>query len=1225
MYLKSIEMQGFKSFPDRTKLIFDPGHKGSDQVVADGTSVGVTVIVGPNGSGKSNIADAMRWVLGEISSKTLRSSKMEDVIFGGADSRRPMGYAEVSVTFDNTSDFGKLDCPYDEVTVTRRYFRAGESEYLINRKAVRLKDIYELFLNTGIGRDGYSIIGQGRIADMVSRKSEERRSVFEDASGIAKYRVKKNEAERKLKATEDNLVRVRDIFAEVEAQLIPQEKEANKARKGIVLLEAKKRADISLWLYDTEHLSREIAEATTLRSHAAFDLNQAEEAVEALDVQRARLSEMTQGSRAASEELLSRITAMTESQHSLDSSYRVAETTMRHTEEMIAAAGDTRDALSRQLDADKAELEAHRAECRRLGEALEALENRSAANDEEIATLNQRVERLSDLIDSAAEDIRDREEKLMDLRVSLSVLETTRDSDSDRNSGILSEIEELETTSRALQKEVDDHQRVVDKYNEKIESIREEITVAEARMTTLNEEYGDLHESHNSAILRRDSVIQRINTYRAMEAQMEGYADAVKFVMKSYKEGRITGYNGAPCGRIYGPLSQLISVEQDYITAVETALGTNLQNIVVEDEDTAKAAMYALKRANAGRTTFYPLTSMRPSLETEEMRRAAGFAGYVAVADTLVSCDDKYSGVLSALLGRTLVFDHIDNATAMAKALKYRVRVVTLDGQQINVGGSFTGGSTGRKNGALSRAAEIKRLEEDLKGLESAVTDTEAKLTALREQIKRVDDDKNSLEDKRDLTRAIMAGEVDKLSRSRANLDANEALLTRVRDDSEAILRQNEANETAMASLRAEEKGLEQTLSELRTLRSEKAAERGDCEDRVDQLESAQTRLLIDISAARKDVETRETLAALCEERMASTHNNVTVNEERVAAYRQKLEDATKAQAENRRQFAAGEEALAALIAERAKTDENSAAFEQKLNTVNTRLREEMDRKENLFREFTTADGKLNGLQSEMDKLSGKLWEDYELSRADAVALGYPPVTPENRREVVATQTDCRNKLRFIGHFDPDAVEKYNETKNRYDTMSTQLSDLEKSQRDLMQVIGRLEGEMKTAFVDAFNKINENFAVTFSELFGGGSAEITLSDPENVLESGIEIKAAPPGKIIKNLMQLSGGEQAFIGVALFFAILKVNPTPFCILDEIEAALDEVNVERLAQYIKRYSDETQFIMITHRRGTMAAATRLYGVTMPERGISKVLALDVADIAKNKENDWNGLFN
>ncbi|MBQ4111356.1 MAG: chromosome segregation protein SMC [Clostridia bacterium] len=1224
MYLKSIEMQGFKSFPDRTKLIFDPGHKGADQLVTGGASVGVTVIVGPNGSGKSNIADAMRWVLGEISSKTLRSSKMEDVIFGGADSRRPMGYAEVSVTFDNTSDFGKLDCPYDEITVTRRYFRAGESEYLINRKTVRLKDIYELFLNTGIGRDGYSIIGQGRIADMVSRKSEERRSVFEDASGIAKYRVKKNEAERKLNAAEANLVRLRDIYSEVEAQVGPLEKEANKARKGIVLLENKKRADISLWLYDTDRLSREIADATSLRNRAEFDLNQAEEAVQALDVQRERLTEMTQGSRAASEELRSRIAELTESQHKLDSEYRVTETTISHTEELITAAAENREGLLRQLETDKGQLAARRETCRALAEALAGLEGEYDRNDAEIKALREKVEDLDTLIDTAAEDIRDREAALMDIRVRLSVLETTRDSDSDRNSGILSEIEEYEATSKALQKEVDDYSRVVDGYNQKIGEITAGITEADAKLAQLNESYGDLHERHNTAILRRDSVTQRISTYRAMEAQFEGYADAVKFVMKAYREGRINGYNGAPCGKIYGPLSQLISVEQDYVTAVETALGASLQNIVVEDEDTAKAAIYALKRANAGRTTFYPLTSMRPSTETDDMKRAVGFAGYVAVADTLVTCDDRYRCVLSSLLGRTLVFDTIDNATAMAKALKYRVRVVTLDGQQINVGGSFTGGSTGRKNSSLSRAAEIKRMEEDLTSLETNVSRIEAELTTVREEIKKTDSEKILLEDKRDLTRAVMAGEVDRLNRAKANLDANDALLTRVREDSEAILRQNEENEETMVTLRAEEKGLETAIAELRELRAEKAEERGDKDDAADRLEAKQTQLTITISATRKDMETEETLAGLCEERIRATEGDISVNDERVAAYRRKLSDCAAAQAENRRLFEEGETALTTLLSDRARADENSASFESKLNSLSARLREQMDHKENLFREFTTADSKLMGLQGEMDKLSGRLWDDYELSRAEAVALDYPPVTPENRAEVVAVQTECRNKLRFIGHFDPEAVEKYNETKKRYDEMTAQLADMEKSRDELMDIIGRLEKEMKTSFVEAFDKINDNFRATFAELFGGGSAELSLTDPENVLECGIEIKAAPPGKIIKNLMQLSGGEQAFIGVALFFAILKVNPTPFCILDEIEAALDEVNVERLAQYIKRYSDETQFIMITHRRGTMAAATRLYGVTMPERGISKVLTLDVADIAKNKENDWNGLF-
>ncbi len=1224
MYLKSIEMQGFKSFPDRTKLVFDPGHKGKDQMVADGMSSGVTVIVGPNGSGKSNIADAMRWVLGEISSKSLRGSKMEDVIFGGADSRRPMGYAEVSVTFDNTEGFGRLDCPYDEVTVTRRYFRAGESEYLINRKAVRLRDIYELFLNTGIGRDGYSIIGQGRIADMVSRKSEERRSVFEDASGIAKYRVKKNEAERKLGNTEDNLVRLRDIFAEVESQIGPLEREANKARKGIALLEAKKCADISLWLYDTERLAREISEATDLYHHADFDLKQADETLQALDVQNGRLTEMTQDSRATSEDLQHRIAELTETQHRLDSEYRVAETTVAHTEEMIAAAAESRAALVRQLELDRAELEAHRKTCRTLSETLAGLVAESNANAAEIEALQAAIARMDDMIATSREDIHRREQELVDIKVRISVLESARNSDSDRTGGILSEMEEYENTSRALRAEVDSHQKTYDGYADKYNALTEDIARADAALVELNEEYGRRFERLNTEKLRRDSATQRISTYRAMEEQFEGYAGAVKFVMKRYREGRIADFGNERCGTIYGPLSTVISVEDAYITAVETALGANLQHIVVEDEATAKAAMYALKRENAGRATFFPLTSMRPQTETDEMRRAAGYPGYIAVADTLVSADARFSPVISSLLGRTVVFDTIDHATAMAKSLHYRVRAVTLDGQQIHVGGSFTGGSTAQKNSALSRAAEIKHLEDEVENLVARVKEAEVALAELRDQLKETDEQKNAFEDKRDLVRVLMDGEAARLNMAKANFDANETLIARMKEDCEQILRQNERNEEDRNNLTVEQNALAAALEELRAFRADKANEKGDAEDRVDRLTAEQTRLFIAVSAARKDVETEETLAHLCEERMASTENEIRISDERVAAYRQKVADHGAAQAENRRLYAAGEAALAGLLSDRSRAEEQGASYEAKLAALNEKIREQMNHKENLFRAFTTAESKLNKLQEDMDKLSGRLWEDYEISRADALALGYPAVTAENRRDVLATQTDCRNKLRAIGHFDPEAVEKYNEVKARYETMSTQLADLEHSKAELMGIIGSLEEEMKTAFVTAFNAINEHFGETFSELFGGGSAEIILTDPENILESGIEIKAAPPGKIIKSLMQLSGGEQAFIGVALFFAILKVNPTPFCILDEIEAALDEVNVERLAQYIKRYSDDTQFIMITHRRGTMAAATKLYGVTMPERGISKVLTLDIADISKNKENDWNGLF-
>ena len=1226
MYLKSIEMQGFKSFPDRTKLVFDRGgsSKTADQVTIGEDSAGVTVIVGPNGSGKSNIADAMRWVLGEISSKTLRGSKMEDVIFGGADSRRPMGYAEVSVTFDNTSEFCKLDCPYDEVTVTRRYFRAGESEYLINRKAVRLRDIYELFLNTGIGRDGYSIIGQGRIADMVSRKSEERRSIFEDASGIAKYRMRKNEAERKLEATENNMVRIRDVFAEVEAQVGPLEKEADKARRALVLLETKKRVDVSLWLYETERLRGAIASVEEIRNHAAFDLEQAEDALQSLDVQNNRLLEMSQGNRLASDELQRKIAALTDAQHALDSEFRLNENNLAHTRDMIEAAGKNRDSLIRQLTNDRAEAEAHNEKIRGFDEKIAGLEDTFKAHTDEIRALEARIEALASDIAVTGEDIHNREQEIVDLRVRISVLENARNSESDRNSGILTEMEQYEETSRTLEGQISRRQTTVDGYTASYNRVGEQMAEADRRLAELNEAYGDLFDRLSQEKLRRDSVAQRIATYKAMEEHFEGYANSVKFVMNRYKEGRITGFGGEPCGTIYGPLSKVITVDRPYITAVETALAANLQHIVVEDEATAKAAMYALKKGEAGRATFFPLTSMRPQTATPEMQKAAGYPGYIAVADTLVSCDDRFRNVVSSLLGRTVIFDTVDHATAMAKSLAYRVRVVTLDGQQINVGGSFTGGSVSQKNGALARAGEIKRLSEELTALEDKVKEGESLLVAKREEIKAADEDKTALEDKRDLVRVLMNNEQAALEQIIAKRDANNTLLERMKEDCDKILRMSEQYEVDMAALRAEEIPLSKAVEELRAVRQKKADEKGDAEDRVDQLEDIRTQLYISISEARKDAETERTLARVCTERIALCEADIAACDERVAGHQARIAGFDVAQAENRRRFAEGQEQMTALLATRAEAEKSSADVEERLSSLAGKIRAKMSEKENLFREFTTADNKYNNLRAEMDKLTGRLCEDYDMTRADAVALGYPPVTPETRSEALATQTECRNKLRAIGHFDPEAVEKYKEVKERYEYMRAQIEDLEKSREELTGVISRLEGEMKVAFVESFNAINENFGKTFSELFGGGSAELSLTDPENVLESGIEIKAAPPGKIIKSLMQLSGGEQAFIGVALFFAILKVNPTPFCILDEIEAALDEVNVERLAQYIKRYSDETQFIMITHRRGTMAAATRLYGVTMPERGISKVLTLDVADIAKNKENDWNGLF-
>ncbi len=1216
MYLKSIELQGFKSFPDKTKLVFDAS--------GEETGTGVTVIVGPNGSGKSNIADAMRWVLGEISSKTLRGTKMEDVIFGGADSRKPMGYAEVSVTFDNTVGPTRLECPYDEVTVTRRYFRAGESEYYINRRAVRLRDIYELFLNTGIGRDGYSIIGQGRIADMVSRKSEDRRDIFEDASGIAKFRHKKSEAERKLKQTEENMVRINDIFTEVASQVGPLEKESEKAKRAIELLEVKKKVDVSLWLFDTEKYRADISAAEEALRRSEFDLKNAEDSMQSLDARNAKLYEASQNGKIAQSQILNLIKEQTSEIFKLDSEFRVNETNIRHTDEMIESAKQTLGSAERSLAEEKIKEKAQGDKIEALEKTLGETNNRLEEIEDSIFDEKCKIDQLNKDIDTAFADIKAAEEAAVDIKVRISVLENSRESGSDRNADILSDIELYGEEAAKLEKSLNAKQKTVDEYSESISEIDTESAEIDKELTTLNSDLGEKYEELNNKKLRLESVQHRIKTIKAMEEQFEGYNNSVRFVMNSYSQGKITDRFGVPCGKIYGPLSKVISVDSKYVVAVETALGMNLQNIVVEDEETAKSAMFALKRAEAGRATFFPVSSMKSQTETPEMRDARGFAGYIGRADELCGSDATFRNVISSLLGRTLIFDNIDNATVMAKKLNYKVRVVTLDGQQINAGGSFTGGSVKQSGGILSRADEVKRLQSESEELEAKVKKLQSELDEINERVEEVTDRRTDLSDRKDILNILKNTELQGLEKIMGQYESNKALLDKLNEDYEQIVRMSERYEDDLAALKEEEESQNKRVEEFTAVRLAKHDEKVDCEDALRSLEDEKTATVIRLSEIQKDIETAKALLEVSVERIRVCGEDIKAANERIASYKNQIENITVAQSENRKRYTLCQSELDSLNAKRSEIEEGNMEFEKKLNEINTMMRDKMAEKELIFRVHTTNEAKLEGLREKYDKVSGKLWDDYELTRADAVALNYPPVTAENRAEYAKTQIECQNKLRYIGHVDLDAVNKYKEVKERYDYMSEQIKDLEKSKGELTDIIVKLEKEMKTAFVTAFNQINENFGKTFSELFGGGSAEIYLTDPENVLESGIEIKAAPPGKIIKNLMQLSGGEQAFIGVALFIATLQVHPTPFCILDEIEAALDEVNVERLAQYIKRYSDGTQFIMITHRRGTMAAATRLYGVTMPEHGISKILTLDVKDIEKQKDGEWNGIF-
>ena len=1209
MYLKSLEMQGFKSFPDKTKLTFEHG---------------ATVIVGPNGSGKSNISDAMRWVLGEISSKSLRGSKMEDVIFGGADSRKPMGFAEVSVTFDNTDPENRLDAPYDEVIVTRRYYRSGESEYFINKRAVRLRDIYELFMNTGIGREGYSIIGQGKIAEIISRKSEDRRSIFEDASGIAKFRHKKTESERKLAQTEDNMTRINDIFVEISAQVGPLEKEAEKAKRAIELLETKKKVDVQLWFFDTEKYRNDIARVEALYKQSSFELATAEEAIANFEAQRDHLMEVSQSNRYESEKLLTQIHAQTDINHKLESTYRVNENDALHIQSLIDATGETKAQIKASIESENKQIENHLAKIEQIkAEAKLKFKEHDEAEDE-IDRLEKEIAQLEKEIATAFEDMRSLEAEEMQLKVRLSVIENAKSTDSDKNNTLVAEMQEYARIDDELTKSQKQVQRTVDDYNADIEKSDEKISELDENLQRILQQKEGIDDELTQKKFALQSTKQRIDTYKAMDDQFEGYNNSVRFIMKSYSEGKLTNPDGTSIGKIHGPISKLISVDEKYVIAVETSLGASIQNIVVENENVAKAAMLSLKKNEQGRATFMPITAIKAPTISQEMKDASGFKGFIAFADDLVSTKSEYMNIVSYMLGRIAVFDNIDNATEMAKALKYKVRAITLDGQQINVGGSFTGGSVKHGQSILSRAGEIKKLEDECVKLEANVNKIAQTQKELGSEVEKIEREIKALEDRKKII-ALMAGsENTKLQQINAKIDANKTLMDKLQEDYDNIVKMRERYEEDFATLIEQIAVYDEKISAIAEIRSDKDVKKNELIDKKEELSANLTAIYIRINELQKDIETENILIEKSREHIDALKEDIEGQDERVKEYRENLISLEEARKENREKLAEGEKALAELNSERARLEENGTEYERRINAINAKIKEKTSYKDDVFRENSVNEHKLENLKNEYDKLSSKLWDDHELTRNQAMELGYEAITAEERPALAKLQTECKNKLRSIGHVDLDAVNKYKEVKERYDYMDKQIRDLTASKAELEKIISQLDGEMKASFIESFNKINENFNRVFVELFGGGYAELQLTDPEDVLNCGIEIKAAPPGKIIKNLMQLSGGEQAFIAIALFFAVLQVNPSPFCILDEIEAALDEANVSRFSEYIKKYTGGTQFILITHRRGTMESANRLYGVTMPEHGISKILSLNVADIAKKKEGDWDGIF-
>ena len=1006
MYLRALEIQGFKSFPDKTRLTFEKD---------------ITAIVGPNGSGKSNISDAILWVMGEQRTKALRGSKMEDVIFGGTEKRGKLGYAQVSLIIDNSARI--FDSDSGEVMLTRRYYRSGESEYFINRESVRLKDINSLLMDTGLGRDGYSIIGQGRIAEIVSTKSTDRREVFEEAAGISRFRYRKEEAERKLERTEENLLRINDKIEELEMQVGPLKEQSETARRYLVLRDELKGREVSVWMATLEKLHAQSESVNLEYEQVTKSLENARASLEALYASSGSITERMHQKDVETEQARERLSAQESAASACESAAAVIRANVQN----------TRESSARLME----DMQRQESRARELRDQIEENEGRIAAIDAELKTAEEREKQTGNVIDGCRLKLQSRENMLNDL---------------------------TERTNR----------------------LSVELRSTESRIAMLEE----------------------------MEKSYEGYSGAVRSVMREAERGALRG--------IHGPAANLVRAERECALAIETALGAAAQHIVVDTQDDGKNAIEFLKRRDAGRATFLPIDTIRGSVMRDAPVNDPGFVG---VAFDLVSFDEKYKGIFENLLGRTVVAESLSDAVRMARASGNRLRIVTLDGQIINAGGSMTGGSSGKNSGILSRANELEGLRK-----------------------------------RRDTASEKLRGSAAALERAKANL-AN------VRFQLDSALAEQAEQRSARSSREAERRTTENAVSQLSALLD---ALRGDSEQR------------------RHAAEESEKQIAAMNEKLAEKEKERKAIEEKIAAIRAEIAQITSGRLELEGKRTRAERQTQERNAEIIALERQSAKIEQK------KLSADMEEKQIL----------------------DKLWDNYELSFTEAGALRKPIESMAKENRLIA---DLRREISSLGTPNLGAIEEYKRVSERYEFLSTQRDDVEKAKGELLGIIRDITGEMESVFLDRFHAIDDAFRTTFRELFGGGKASLELEDENDVLSCGIEIKVQPPGKAITTISLLSGGEMAFVAIALYFAILKVRPTPFCVMDEIEAALDEANVNRYADYMRRMADKTQFLVITHRRGTMEAADMLYGVTMQEKGVSSVIELDLESAQKTIEED------
>ena len=1185
MYLKSLEIQGFKSFPDKISLTFDKG---------------LTAVVGPNGSGKSNIGDSVRWVLGEQSTKTLRGNKMEDVIFSGTVARKPMGFAAVTLNIDN-SDKTLADMG-EEIAVTRKLYRSGDSEYMINGRQCRLKDINELFMDTGLGRDGYSIIGQGRIAEIVGAKSNERRDIFEEAAGISKFRYKKVEAERKLSAAQENLLRLSDILAELEGRVGPLKIQSQKAEKFIKLAAEQKQLEISVWVHRLDELKAKLdgIDEKILVSRSEYenienDIQREEQKIQ--DGYR-KMQEST----IRSDELRRKMLEEEQAASEMKSGIAVFENDIKHCREAIEAAQKSIDSSGSAHEELIIQREDAEKELERLAAERAALEAELREAEASFAKAEQDSTQLGDSVDKAGSEINNLYIKQSEYRFAIESSKASIEDEKRR-------LEELRENSRSFGNELAVHTQNIErskeeqaKNSEKTGELRNRLSGLERLYTSRREGFERAKEDFERALYELKDKQQRRKILTDLENNMEGFAGSVKQILKASKQGRIGG--------VFGTVAQNIGVEQKYAVAVETALGGAMQNIIVENEDIAKRCIRFLKEQKGGRATFLPITSVKGRELNEQGLESC--EGYVANANRIVTYDERFSGIIASLLGRIVIAEDIDTATLIAKKYGYKFKIVTLDGQVINAGGSFTGGSAQKSGGIITRKNEIDSLDSEITALEQKRDQLRINAEKLRAESEKLRFDTEAAKEERAKCEADGVRIKAELSTLTSLIDQ---LSTQSENSEKLIVSAEQKITSEQESITASEKALTETDERIAKA-EEELAQGQDTREKLrkqrEELSEKLSQLKIRGMELAKDVQAQQLEIGRIEQSMEELKAGSRRFEEEIARQNRVVAEKQQSIDELRAKLAGLSDNTSTYLEQIKRYQEMHTEQNRLVKELQNGLKEINEAKEKRSGELTRLEDRREAVCRDSDHIINQLREVYELNRSEAIELADKL---EDINEAQKKLNDIKKDIRALGNVNVEAIEEYKEVSERYEFMSAQIADIQRSKSELEKIIGDLTEEMCRIFAESFEIINNNFKEIFVELFGGGKAALILTDPENVLESGIEISVAPPGKVIKNLISLSGGEQSFVAIAIYFAILRLRPAPFCILDEIDAALDEVNVRKYAQYLKNFTDTTQFVLVTHRRSAMEEANVLYGVTMQEDGISKLLKMEQVDFQED----------